>query len=56
MTVLRVLLAVLLCAADAMPDCHTSTYLIGSDWKDRTLMAIMALSMGSMFYGMQLLR
>ena len=42
--------------ADAMPGCHTSTYLIGSDWKDRTLMAIMALSMGYMFYGMQLLR
>lgn len=42
--------------ADATPDCHTSAHLIVSDWKDRTLMAIMALSMGYMFYGMQLLR
>jgi len=32
------------------------THLIASGWKDRTLMAIMALSMGYMFYGMQLLR
>lgn len=40
------------------PDCgcHSTAYLITSDWKDRTLMAIMALSMGYMFYGMQLLR
>lgn len=42
--------------ADATPGCHTGAHLIGSDWKDRTLMAIMALSMGYMFYGMQLLR
>ena len=41
--------------ADATPGCHTDAHLIGSDWKDRTLMAIMALSMGYMFYGMQLL-
>ncbi len=38
------------------PDCHTGIYLLASDWRDRTLMAIMALSMGYMFYGMQLLR
>ena len=37
-------------------DCHSGSHLIVSDWKDRTLMAIMALSMGYMFYGMQLLR
>lgn len=37
-------------------DCRGSAHLIVSDWKDRTLMAIMALSMGYMFYGMQLLR
>jgi hypothetical protein len=42
--------------ADPTPGCHTGAHLIGSDWKDRTLMAIMALSMGYMFYGMQLLR
>ena len=36
-------------------DCHTSAHLVVSDWKDRTLMTIMALSMGYMFYGMQLL-
>ncbi len=43
-------------AADATPGCHAGAHLVGSDWKDRTLMAIMALSMGYMFYGMQLLR
>ena len=43
-------------ATDAVPGCHIGAHLIGSDWKDRTLMAIMALSMGYMFYGMQLLR
>ena len=37
-------------------DCHSTDYLITSDWKDRALMAVMALSMGYMFYGMQLLR
>lgn len=39
--------------ADA--DCHTSAHLVVSGWKDRTVMAIMALSMSYMFYGMQLL-
>jgi hypothetical protein len=42
--------------ADATPGCHTGAHLIGSDWKDRRLMAIMALSMGHMFYGMRVLR
>lgn len=37
------------------PDCHVGPYLISSDWKDRTLMAVMALSMGYMFYGMQVM-
>ena len=37
-------------------DCHTGAHLVGSGWKDRAVMAIMALSMGYMFYGMQLLR
>lgn len=41
---------------DATCDCHAGGHLIGSGWRDRTLMAIMALSMGYMFYGMQLLR
>lgn len=36
-------------------DCHPSGHLVVSEWKDRTLMAIMALSMGYMFYGMELL-
>ncbi len=35
---------------------HSSVQLITSGWKDRTLMAAMALSMGYMFYGMQLMR
>jgi hypothetical protein len=37
-------------------DCHSTGHLTASDWKDRALMAVMALSMGYMFYGMQLLR
>ncbi len=36
-------------------DCHTSGHLVVSDGKGRTVMAIMALSMGYMFYGMELL-
>lgn len=36
-------------------ECHTSGHLVVSDWKNRTVMAIMALSMGYMFYGMELL-
>lgn len=40
----------------AAPDCHTSRHLITSDWKGRALMAIMALSMSYMFYGMELMR
>jgi len=40
---------------ESAPDCHTSVHLVVSDWKDRTLMAVMALSMGYMFYGMQLM-
>lgn len=36
-------------------ECHTGGHLVVSDWKNRTLMAIMALSMGYMFYGMELL-
>ncbi|MFN8102567.1 MAG: DUF5134 domain-containing protein [Mycobacterium sp.] len=40
-----------------VPECDCDDdRLIGSGWKDRTIMAIMALSMGYMFYGMQLLR
>lgn len=37
-------------------DRHTSGYLVSSGWKDRVLMAVMALSMGYMFYGMELMR
>lgn len=40
-------------AEPAVVDCHTSEFLITSGWKDRLLMAVMALSMGYMFYGMQ---
>ena len=36
-------------------DCHASAHLVVSDWRDRASMAIMAMSMGYMFYGMQLL-
>ena len=34
---------------------HAGDQLVASDWKERTLMATMALSMGYMFFGMQLL-
>lgn len=37
-------------------ECGSGAYLIVADWKDRTLMTIMALSMGYMFFGMQMLR
>lgn len=43
-------------ASDQANECHTGGHLVGSGWKDRAVMAIMALSMGYMFYGMQLLR
>jgi hypothetical protein len=36
-------------------ECHTSGHLITSSWKDRALMAVMAVSMGYMFYGMELM-
>ena len=36
-------------------DCRCVDHLIVSDWKERGLMAIMAVSMGYMFYGMQLM-
>ncbi|HRD12413.1 MAG TPA: DUF5134 domain-containing protein [Mycobacterium sp.] len=42
--------------SDELCDCHTGGQLVGSGWKDRAVMAIMALSMGYMFYGMQLMR
>lgn len=42
--------------ADASGGCPSSSRLVASDLKDRTSMAIMTLSMGYMFYGMQLLR
>ncbi len=35
--------------------CRVTAHLDGSDWKDRAVMAVMALSMGYMFYGMELL-
>lgn len=42
-------------ADDTECECRSGEELIGSGWKDRTLMALMALSMSYMFYGMQLL-
>lgn len=36
-------------------ECHTSGHLLTSNWKDRALMAVMAVSMGYMFYGMELM-
>jgi hypothetical protein len=43
-------------SAESAVDCHVGADLVTSTWKDRTLMAIMALSMGYMFYGMELMR
>lgn len=37
-------------------ECSSGAYLIVSNWKDRSLLTIMALSMGYMFFGMQMLR
>lgn len=40
---------------DPSCECHTSGHLITSSWRDRALMSVMAVSMGYMFYGMELM-
>jgi hypothetical protein len=40
---------------DPTCECHTSGHLLTSSWRDRALMAVMAVSMGYMFYGMELM-
>lgn len=43
-------------ATDLEPSCHDDEILVSSSWQDRATMAVMALSMGYMFYGMELMR